>query len=104
MGCAEVISLSEVRASTQWQRLRNELHARFDQWLHRVGGALADPKTRLAEGAEAAGGAGGQLRQHRRGGLSETIVEQAHIGERTRQYAYCPQCGRRLRARPLVPR
>ena len=23
MGCAEVISLSEVRASTQWQRLRN---------------------------------------------------------------------------------
>jgi hypothetical protein len=30
MGCAEVISLPEVRASTQWQRLRNELHARFE--------------------------------------------------------------------------
>ena len=45
-----------------------------------------------------------KLRQDLTGGLSETIVEQAHVGERTRQYAYCPQCGRRLRARPLVPR
>ena len=31
MGCAEVISLTEVRASSQWQRLRDDLHARFDQ-------------------------------------------------------------------------
>ena len=45
-----------------------------------------------------------KLRQDLTGGLSETIVEQAHVGERTRQYTYCPQCGRRLRARPLVPR
>jgi len=100
MGCAEVISLSEVRASTQWQRLRNVLHARFDQWLDRLEEQLPDPKTSLAEVTEAVW----QLRQGLTGGLSETIVEQAHIGERTRQYAYCPQCGRRLRARPLVPR
>jgi hypothetical protein len=33
MGKAEVIALSEVRASSQWQRLRDDLHARFDQWL-----------------------------------------------------------------------
>jgi hypothetical protein len=45
MGCAEVISLSEVRASTQWQRLRNELHARFDQWLDRLEEQLPAPKT-----------------------------------------------------------
>ena len=28
MGLAEVISLSEVRASSQWQRLRDDLHMR----------------------------------------------------------------------------
>jgi hypothetical protein len=100
MGCAEVISLSEVRASTQWQRLRKALHARFDQWLDRLEEQLPDPKTSLTEVTEAVW----QLRQGLTGGLSETIVEQAHIGERTREYAYCPQCGRRLRARPLVPR
>ena len=45
-----------------------------------------------------------KLRQDLTGGLRETMVEQAHMGARTRQYAYGPQCGRRLRARPLVPR
>jgi hypothetical protein len=100
MGCAEVISLSEVRASTQWQRLRNELHARFDQGLDRLEEQLPDPKTSLAEVTAAVW----KLRQDLTGGLSATIVEQAHAGERTRQYASCPQCDRRLRARPLVPR
>ena len=33
MGCAEVISFSEVRARKQWDGLRQELHTRFDQWL-----------------------------------------------------------------------
>jgi len=36
MGCAEVISFSEVRARSQWQRLRDDLQARFDQWLDRL--------------------------------------------------------------------
>src|SRR2546425_12615654 len=99
MGCAEVISLSEVRASTQWQRLRNELHARFDQWLDRLEEQLPDPKTSLAEGTEAVW----KLRQDLTGSLSETIVEQAHVGERNPQYSYCPQWGRRFSARPLCP-
>ena len=76
MGCAEVISLSEVRASTQWQRLRNALHARFDQWLDRLEEQLPDPKTSLAEVTEAVW----KLRQALTGGLSETIIEQAHVG------------------------
>ena len=33
MGCAEVIALDEVRASKQWEALRQQLHERFDQWL-----------------------------------------------------------------------
>ena len=44
MGSAQVISLSEVRASRQWQGLRDQLHARFDQWLDRLQEQLPDPK------------------------------------------------------------
>ena len=45
MGLAEVISLSEVRASSQWQRLRDDLHIRFDQWLDRLQEQLPNPQT-----------------------------------------------------------
>jgi len=45
MGCAAVIALSEVRAITQWQRLRNELHACFDQWLNRLEEQWPNPQT-----------------------------------------------------------
>ena len=100
MGSAQIISLSEVRASRQWQGLRDQLHARFDQWLDRLQEQLPDPQTRLSEVTEAVW----QLRQELTGGLSETIVEHAHGGERTRQYARCPQCDRRLTARPVVSR
>jgi hypothetical protein len=100
MGSAQVISLSEVRASRQWQGLRDQLHARFDQWLDRLQEQLPDPQTCLSEVTEAVW----QLRQELTGGLSETIVEHAHGGERTRQYARCPQCDRRLTARAGVSR
>ena len=83
MGLAEVISLSEVRASSQWQRLRDDLHMRFDQWLDRLQEQLPNPQTSLAEVTEAVW----QLRQELTGGLSETIVAHAHSGELTRQYA-----------------
>ena len=100
MGSAQIISLSEVRASRQWQGLRDPLHARFDQWLDRLQEQLPDPQTHLSEVTEAVW----QLPQELTGGLSETIVEHAHGGERTRQYARCPQCDRRLTARPVVSR
>ena len=100
MGSAQVISLSKVRASNQWQRLRDDLHTRFDQWLDRLQEQLPNPQTRLAEVTEAVW----QLRQELTGGLSETIVEHAHRGELTRQSARCPQCHRQLPARPVVAR
>ena len=53
MGSAQVISLSEVRASNQWQQLRDDLHPRFDQWLDRLQEQLPDPQTSLAEVIEA---------------------------------------------------
>ena len=100
MGSAQVISLSEVRASNQWQRLRDDLHTRFDQWLDRLQEQLPNPQTRLAEVTEAVW----KLRQELTGGLSEAIVEHAHRGELTRQSARCPQCHRQLPARPVVAR
>lgn len=74
MGFAEVISLSEVRASSQWQRLRDDLHIRFDQWLDRLQEQWPNPQTSLAEVTEAVW----TLRQELTGGLSETIVAHAH--------------------------
>lgn len=100
MGSAQVISLPEVRASHQWQGLRDQLHARFDQWLDRLQEQLPDPQTRLAQVTEVVW----KLRQALTGGLSETMIEHAHRGERSRAYARCPQCDRRLPARPVVSR
>jgi hypothetical protein len=100
MGCAEIISLSEVRARTQWDRLREQLHARFAQWLERLEEQLSTPESPLAEVTEAIW----NLRQDLTGGLSETILAHAHRGERTRTQAQCPQCERRLTARPPVTR
>jgi hypothetical protein len=34
MGAAEVIAFEEVRARKQWDTLRQQLHARLDQWLN----------------------------------------------------------------------
>ena len=53
MGLAEVISLSEVRASSQWQRLRDDLHMRFDLRFDRLQEHLPNPPTSLAEVTEA---------------------------------------------------
>jgi len=100
MGSAQVISLSEVRASHQWQGLRAQLHARFDQWLDRLQEQWPDPQTPLAEITEAVW----NLRQELTGGLSETIVEHGYHDELTRRVTRCPQCRRHLTARPVVAR
>ena len=100
MGSAQVISLSEIRASHPWQELRGQLHTRFDQWLDRLQEQLPDPQTPLAEITEAVW----NLRQELTGGLSETIVEHGHHGELTRRVTRCPQCHRHLTARPMVSR
>ena len=101
MGCAaEVISLSEVRASKQWETLRQQLHARFDQWLDGLEERLQEPEPTLGEVSETIWA----LRQQLTGGLAETIVQHAHQGEQHRQHARCPRCERLLKARDLVHR
>jgi Uncharacterised protein family (UPF0236) len=100
MGCAEIISLSEVRARKQWETLRQDLHSRFDQWLNRLEERLPEPACTLAEVSDIVW----QLRQDLTGGLTETILTQAHAGEQSRTQAPCPACDRLLTARPAVAR
>jgi hypothetical protein len=100
MGSAEVIWLSEVRASKQWDLLREQLHARFDQWLDRLEEQLPEPAVSLAEVTETVW----NLRQALTGGLSKTILTQAHLGEQSRQHTTCSRCARPLKARPAVAR
>jgi hypothetical protein len=100
MGYAEIISLPEVRARKQWDLLRQQLHARFDQWLDELEEQLPEPESTLAKVTEAVW----NLRQDLTGGLSETIIEHAHHGEQTRKQAPCPRCHRWLRARTPVAR
>jgi hypothetical protein len=100
MGCAEVISLSEVRARKRWDSLRQELHARFDQWLDDLEARLPEPEVTLSETSDLVW----QLRQDLPGGLVETLLSHAHAGEQSRKQAPCPECERLLTARPAVTR
>jgi hypothetical protein len=100
MGCAEVISFSEVRARKQWDVLRQDLHARFDQWLDTLEARLPEPAVTLSE----ISGLVWQLRQELTGGLTESLLTPAHAGEHNRKQAPCPQCERLITARPSIPR
>jgi hypothetical protein len=100
MGSAEVISLSDVRASKQWDLLREQLHCRFDQWLDELKEQLSEPEPTLAQVTEAIW----ELRQDLTGGIAETLVAHTHVDEQSRTHAPCPQCARLLTARPTVSR
>jgi len=52
VGYAEVISLPEVRASKQWEALRQQLHECFDRWLDEVEAQLPAPAPTLAQGSD----------------------------------------------------
>src|SRR5215470_20355124 len=90
VGCAEIIALSEVRASKQWEVLRHQLHERFDQWLDTLEQQWPEPPSTLPEVTATVW----NIRQQLTGSITETIVKQAHEGERQRTQARCPQCAR----------
>ena len=100
MGCAEVISLSEVRARKQWDDLRQDLHLRFDQWLDDLEARLPDPAGTLPEVSDLVW----QLRQDLTGGATETLLTHAYAQEQNRKQAPCPQCERLITARPTTTR
>ena len=49
MGAAEIIVFEEVRARKQWDTLRQQLHARFDQWLDTLEQQWHEPPSTLME-------------------------------------------------------
>ena len=100
MGYAEVISLANIRARKQWESLRQALHERFDQWLDNLEAGLPEPEATLAQVSDLVW----RLRQDLTGGLAETLLTHAHASEQNRNQAPCPQCHRRLTARPAVAR
>ena len=100
MGCAEVISLDQVRARKHWTTLRQQLHERFDRWLDRLESALPEVEPTLGRVSETIWA----LRQQLTGGLAETIVHQTHPEEQSRPSMPCPTCERLLPARGPVPR
>jgi hypothetical protein len=100
VGCAEIISFDEVRAKKHWTRLRQRLHARFDQWLDRLEAALPEVEPTLGQVSEAIWA----LRQQLTGGVAETIVHQTHQEGQYRQHMPCPRCERLLTARGPVHR
>jgi hypothetical protein len=100
MGCAEIISLEEVRARKQWSTLRQQLHMRFDQWLDALEERLQEPEPTLAEVTATIWA----LRQQLTGGLTATIIQHIHQGEQSRQHARCPTCEHLLKARHPVHR
>jgi Uncharacterised protein family (UPF0236) len=100
MGAAEIISFEEARARKQWDALRRQLHARFDQWLDGLEAQLQEPAPTLAQVTETVW----KLRQELTGGLTQTILTHAHAGEQSRKQAPCPQCDRLLTARPAMTR
>ena len=100
MGAAEVIAFEEVRARKQWDTLRQQLHARFDQWLDTLEQQWHEPPSTLMEVTATVWA----LRQQLTGGLTETIVAHVHRGEHDRQQIPCPRCDEVLKARELVCR
>ena len=100
MGAAEVIAFEEVRARKQWDTLRQQLHARFDQWLDTLEQQWHEPPSTLMEVTATVW----NLRQQLTGGLTETIVAHVYRGEHDRQQAPCRRCEGVLKARELVCR
>ena len=100
MGAAEVIAFEEIRARKQWNTLRHQLHERFDQWLDTLETQWHEPPSTLPEVTATVWA----LRQQLTGGITETMVKQAHEGERQRTQACCPRCTRVLKVQAHVGR
>jgi Uncharacterised protein family (UPF0236) len=100
VGCAEVISLDEVRDRTHWTTFRQRWHERFDRWLDQLEAALPEGAPTLGQVSETVWA----LRQQLTGGVAETIVHHTHPEEQHRPYRPCPTCARLLPARGPVHR
>ena len=89
-----------MRASKQWESLRQQRPPRFDQGLDRLEAQWPASAPTLAAGTERMW----DLRPALTGSRTETMVTHTHQDEDTRQQRPCPQCNRLLTVRAPVPR
>jgi len=89
-------------ADSGWSRpqARRELHQGFDLWLDEVEEAMQEETASL----DALSRLVFARRQELTAGVTEALVRQRHAEALRQERAPCPQCGRWVRTRGLVPR
>jgi hypothetical protein len=100
MVTAPVFDLEERRPVWVRDQTRRELHEGFDLWLDSMEEAVMEEPTSLDALAKAVFA----RRQELTAQVTEALVQQRHRQALDQKTAPCPQCGRLLPARALVPR
>ena len=100
MVTAPVLVLEESRQAWVRDQTRRELHECFDLWLDSMEEAVTEEPTSLDALAKAVFA----RRQELTAKVTEALVKQRHRQALHQKTAPCPQCGRLLPARALVPR
>ncbi len=95
-----VFALEEVYPGRTRTQARRDLHESFDLWLDEVEEAMQEEPTSL----DALSRLVFARRQELTGGVTEALVRQRHAEALAQERAACPQCGRWVRSRGLVPR
>ena len=100
MVTAPVLDLEETRPAWAKDPTRRKLHKGFDLWLDTLEEAMKEEPPSLDALARAVFA----RRQELTGLVTETLVQQRHRQALGQKRAPCPQCGRILPARAVVPR
>ena len=100
MVTAPVFALEEVYAGRTRTQARRDLHESFELWLDEVEEAMQEEPASL----DALSRLVFARRQELTAGVTEALVRQRHVAALGQERAPCPQCGRSVRSRGLVPR
>jgi Uncharacterised protein family (UPF0236) len=100
MVTAPVLAAEEARPAWAKDQTRRELHECFDDWLDTLEEAVKEEPASLDALAKSVFAS----RQELTAMITEALVQQRHRQARHQKTAPCPQCGRLLPARALVPR
>jgi hypothetical protein len=99
MVTAPVLAAEEARPAWARDQTRRELHECFDHWLDTLEEAVTEKSSSLDALAKAVFAS----RQELTAMVTEALVQQRHRQALHQKTAPCPQCGRLLPARALVP-
>jgi hypothetical protein len=100
MVTAPVLAAEEARPAWARDKTIRDLHECFDHWLDTLEEAVTDKSSSL----DALTKSVFTSRQELTAMVTEALVQQRHRQALHQKTAPCPQCGRLLPTRPLVPR